>query len=95
MVVAMAAGVWQGLRLGHALLLAGVVVLVRGAWLSPLGKAGLAADVCFACPDRELAVEVLEDRLVPGDVVLVKGSRGMALEELVHDLDNEATATLQ
>ena len=58
-------------------------------------EGGLAADVCFACPDRELAVEVLEDRLVPGDVVLVKGSRGMALEELVHDLDNEATATLQ
>ncbi len=55
-------------------------------------ESGVDADSCVACSDRDCAVEVLERALVPGDVVLVKGSRGMALDALVRDLNTEATA---
>jgi UDP-N-acetylmuramoyl-tripeptide--D-alanyl-D-alanine ligase len=55
-------------------------------------EAGVEAGNCVACADRDCAVEVLEKNLVPGDVVLVKGSRGMALDALIRNLDTEATA---
>lgn len=55
-------------------------------------EAGVEAANCVACSDRDCAVEVLEQQLVPGDVVFVKGSRGMALDALVRNLDSEATA---
>ena len=61
--------------------------LLRGAI-----DAGVAPENCVACAGRDCAAEVLERQLVPGDVVLVKGSRGMALDTLIQNLDSEATA---
>ena len=48
--------------------------------------AGLAPDRVLAVPDAAAAVDALRRRLVPGDVVLVKASRGVALELVVDGL---------
>jgi UDP-N-acetylmuramoyl-tripeptide--D-alanyl-D-alanine ligase len=48
--------------------------------------AGLAAGRLIAVPDAAAAVEALRARLEPGDVVLVKASRGVALEQVVDGL---------
>jgi UDP-N-acetylmuramoyl-tripeptide--D-alanyl-D-alanine ligase len=39
--------------------------------------------------DREAALEALRPRLAPGDVVLVKASRGIGLDRLVEELQIE------
>lgn len=48
--------------------------------------AGLAPTRLTVVPDREQAARVLLDLLRPGDVVLVKASRGIALDRLVDEL---------
>ena len=48
--------------------------------------AGLSAERVLRVPDREAAQAVLLERLQPGDVVLVKASRGIALDLLVEGL---------
>ncbi len=55
--------------------------IVTGALAS-----GLAPDRVLAVPDAAAAVECLGGRLVPGDVVLVKASRGVELERVVDGL---------
>ena len=50
------------------------------------GGAGLPASRTVHVPDREAALAVLIDRLRPGDVVLVKASRGVELDRLVEAL---------
>jgi UDP-N-acetylmuramoyl-tripeptide--D-alanyl-D-alanine ligase len=47
---------------------------------------GLDPDRVLAVADAEAALAALRERLEPGDVVLVKASRGVALERLVDDL---------
>jgi UDP-N-acetylmuramoyl-tripeptide--D-alanyl-D-alanine ligase len=49
-------------------------------------EAGLAADRVIAVADARAAIEVLRARLVAGDVVLVKASRGVELERVVEGL---------
>jgi UDP-N-acetylmuramoyl-tripeptide--D-alanyl-D-alanine ligase len=48
--------------------------------------AGMDAAAIVETPDREAALAQLERRLRPGDVVLVKASRGAELDLLVDDL---------
>ncbi len=48
--------------------------------------AGLKENAIFATPDREEAVVWLKTELQAGDVVLVKGSRALRLDELVNQL---------
>ncbi|MEW8978686.1 MAG: UDP-N-acetylmuramoyl-tripeptide--D-alanyl-D-alanine ligase [Symbiobacterium sp.] len=54
------------------------------------GHSGAAAGVRVAAihevPTNADAIACLKSRLRPGDTVLVKGSRGMAMEEIVHAL---------
>jgi UDP-N-acetylmuramoyl-tripeptide--D-alanyl-D-alanine ligase len=52
-------------------------------------EAGLDPDRILEVADAEAAHEVLRPRLVPGDVVLVKASRGIALDTLVDALRTE------
>lgn len=47
---------------------------------------GMAPDLVFHCKDNALALELLDTRLKSGDVILVKGSRGMKMEEIVRGL---------
>ena len=48
--------------------------------------AGLPASRIHAVPDRAAAIELLPSLLQPGDVILVKASRGAALEAIVDAL---------
>lgn len=55
-------------------------------------KKGLPAAAWSACSTPEEAAERLKPRLVPGDVVLVKGSNGMQLHRCVARLTERAAA---
>ena len=37
----------------------------------------------FACPNQAEAIPLLQEKLVSGDVILIKGSRGMKMEQLI------------
>jgi UDP-N-acetylmuramoyl-tripeptide--D-alanyl-D-alanine ligase len=60
---------------------AGAGGIARGA-----SRAGLAAAAIVELPHRAAAVEALVGSIGPGDVVLVKASRGVALDVLVDEL---------
>ena len=60
---------------------AGATGIARGA-----RDAGLAVEHIVEVPDRDAAATALGERLANGDVVLVKASRGIALDLLVDDL---------
>jgi UDP-N-acetylmuramoyl-tripeptide--D-alanyl-D-alanine ligase len=62
-----------------------VVVVGQGAAGIARGASALGEAV-VAVADREAALAVLRERLRPGDAVLVKGSRGAALESIVESL---------
>jgi UDP-N-acetylmuramoyl-tripeptide--D-alanyl-D-alanine ligase len=65
-----------------------LVVIGKGAAGIDRGarKAGLDSDRIAVVDDRSEAVECLVGWLAPGDVVLVKASRGIALDVLVDEL---------
>jgi UDP-N-acetylmuramoyl-tripeptide--D-alanyl-D-alanine ligase len=63
---------------------AGAIDIARGA-----GEAGLEPGRVHEVPDQEAALERLRPRLRPGDVILVKASRGIALDRLVERLREE------
>lgn len=66
---------------------AGYVTGARGAGLDPARV--------ISVPDRDAAYGVLRDVLQPGDVVLLKGSRGVALDLLVERLVEAAGGGLE
>ncbi len=74
---------------------AGVVelLIVVGRGAAPIGAgaraAGLAADRVIEVADRDAAHDALRPRLRAGDVLLVKASRGVALDLLVDSLRAE------
>ena len=47
---------------------------------------GLKADKVFFCADKAECIALLKQILKPGDMVLIKGSRGMAMEDVVSAL---------
>ncbi|HEX5466267.1 MAG TPA: UDP-N-acetylmuramoyl-tripeptide--D-alanyl-D-alanine ligase [Candidatus Limnocylindrales bacterium] len=49
-------------------------------------RAGLAAAAVYEVPDAEAAAALVEPLLRPGDAILVKGSRALALERIVERL---------
>jgi UDP-N-acetylmuramoyl-tripeptide--D-alanyl-D-alanine ligase len=55
-------------------------------------RAGMPADAIATVTDREAARDLLLADLRPGDVVLVKASRGIALDLLVDELRAALTA---
>lgn len=57
------------------------------AWIAEgAAGAGLPGQRIFRCDDNAGAVKVLDELLQFGDVVLVKGSRGMKMEQIVQHL---------
>jgi len=69
------------------------LLIVVGAGASGIAEgareAGLAPDRILIAEDGDEAHDLLRPRLVPGDVVLVKASRGIALDQLVEVLRAE------
>ncbi|HEX7472974.1 MAG TPA: UDP-N-acetylmuramoyl-tripeptide--D-alanyl-D-alanine ligase [Candidatus Limnocylindrales bacterium] len=75
--------------------LVGLLVVVgpgAGALAEGAIEGGLAAERILRVADAEAALEVLRPRLRVGDTILVKGSRGIALDGLVERLVAEADA---
>lgn len=70
-----AAGPWAGvLTVGRA-----------GEWIADgARRAGMDADCVVRCADNAAAADELKRRTAPGDTVLLKASRGMRLEEVIH-----------
>jgi UDP-N-acetylmuramoyl-tripeptide--D-alanyl-D-alanine ligase len=53
---------------------------------------GMLPEQVVVCPDNQSALEALRSRLRPEDVVLIKGSRGVAMESIVAGLVEAAAA---
>jgi UDP-N-acetylmuramoyl-tripeptide--D-alanyl-D-alanine ligase len=72
---------------------AGLIIVV-GAGATGIaeaaGEAGLPAHRILLAADADEALELVRPRLRTGDIVLVKGSRGIGLERLVEQLVLEA-----
>lgn len=49
-------------------------------------NAGMSHDVVAHFPDAESAMKVAQERMMKGDVVLVKGSQGMRMERIVKEI---------
>lgn len=73
-----------------------LLIAVGGADASRLiaaaGEAGLAAEAAHQAADAAAATALLQDLLRSGDVVLVKGSRGVGLDRTVAALAGEEAA---
>lgn len=64
-----------------------IAVGARGKWIGHAARdAGLAADKIFLTEDNTHAIEILRAVMRAGDLVLIKGSRGMQMEEIVSAL---------
>jgi UDP-N-acetylmuramoyl-tripeptide--D-alanyl-D-alanine ligase len=74
-----------------------LVAIGRGARLigEAAIEAGMPADAVDAVPDRDAASALLAQTLQPGDTILVKASRGPALDLLVDELVKIGEARLR
>ncbi|HLG14148.1 MAG TPA: UDP-N-acetylmuramoyl-tripeptide--D-alanyl-D-alanine ligase [Blastocatellia bacterium] len=71
---------------------AGVLIGVRGFALEIVAgarEAGMSEDAALFCDSPETAAELVERIALPGDVILVKGSRGVKTEIIVERLKRE------
>jgi len=50
------------------------------------GAAGMSKPHIFTCRDNDEAVSCLQKILVPGSVVLIKGSRLLKMEDIVNKI---------
>lgn len=55
-------------------------------------RAGMPGDAVRVCRDADEAADVVERCVAPGDVVLIKASRGLRLERVAHRLAGEAAS---
>ncbi|MCX7837943.1 MAG: UDP-N-acetylmuramoyl-tripeptide--D-alanyl-D-alanine ligase [Anaerolineae bacterium] len=64
-----------------------IAVGARGRWIGEAARAaGLAAEQVFFVDDNARAIELLRQVSRAGDFILVKGSRGMQMEQIVNAL---------
>ena len=63
-----------------------IVVVVGEEAAGIVAGASSLGEAVVGVPDREAALAALRERLKPGDTVLVKASRGVALEWIVESL---------
>lgn len=62
-----------------------IAVGSRGRWIADGARqAGMTA--VYTAPDAQSALAVVRSHIQPGDCVLIKGSRAMAMEQIVADL---------
>ena len=52
-------------------------------------KAGMRGEMLFSCQTNEEALDILRDIIDKGDMALVKGSRGMRMENIVTGLQDK------
>jgi UDP-N-acetylmuramoyl-tripeptide--D-alanyl-D-alanine ligase len=81
-------GVGEAVRAAGVDFLVTVGELARGIAEGAREK-GFSAGRIRECADREEAAAVLRELLAPGDVLLVKGSRGMQMEKIIETLKKE------
>ncbi|MDA0991825.1 MAG: UDP-N-acetylmuramoyl-tripeptide--D-alanyl-D-alanine ligase, partial [Verrucomicrobia bacterium] len=82
----------EHVTLGHELAKgdwAGIVVVGElGHWIATGAEAkGVRPDGIYRCADTAAAAAVLAGALSPGDGVLLKGSRGLRIEDVAHRLN--------
>lgn len=71
-----------------------IVVGARARWIADEAlAAGMPAERVVAVESKGAAVDLLRGELRSGDFVLIKGSRGAAMEEIVAALQRPASAT--
>ncbi len=67
-----------------------VTVGQRAVWIAEAARqAGLPSTQIVACMSNDEAIAAVQPRLMPGDHILLKASRGMALEEIVMALQSQ------
>jgi UDP-N-acetylmuramoyl-tripeptide--D-alanyl-D-alanine ligase len=65
-----------------------VTVGKRAAWIADEARrAGLPEAAIVELEDSQQAIEYLKERVGQGDVVLVKGSHGMRMDQIVNELE--------
>jgi UDP-N-acetylmuramoyl-tripeptide--D-alanyl-D-alanine ligase len=64
-----------------------IAVGARGKWIGEAAReTGLASDKIYFVEDNPHAIEILRKVTRAGDMILIKGSRGMQMEEIVNAL---------
>ncbi len=64
-----------------------VAVGERARWIAEEAEeSGMPPQHIYRCTSNREAIDILRSLLAPGDVVLIKGSRGMAMEQIVSAL---------